>query len=88
MKNKRKQSQKSQQQSIENMQQLNQKLQQMQSSMEMEMMQENLDKPERYRRQFDQVILRSGSFDERFQQLNPSDPRFIELSQEQLKLKR
>jgi len=85
--NKRKPAQKGQQQSIENMQQLNQKLQQMQSGMEMEMMQENLDnlrdiEDNLIKLSFDQEALMKD-----FQNINQSDPRFIELSQKQLKLK-
>ena len=85
--NKRKQSQKSQQQSIENMQQLNQKLQQMQSSMEMEMMQENLDNLRDIEDNLIKLSFDQEALMKEFQNLNQSDPRFIELSQEQLKLK-
>ena len=85
--NKRKPSQKAQQQSIENMQQLNQKLQQMQSGMEMEMMQENLDNLRDIEDNLIKLSFDQEALMKEFQNLNQSDPRFIELSQEQLKLK-
>ncbi len=85
--NKRKPAQKSQQQSIENMQQLNQKLQQMQSGMEMEMMQENLDNLRDIEDNLIKLSFDQESLMKDFQSINQSDPRFIELSQKQLKLK-
>ena len=85
--NKRKPAQKSQQQTIDNMQQLNQKLQQMQSSMEMEMMQENLDNLRDIEDNLIKLSFDQEALMKEFQKLNQSDPRFIELSQEQLKLK-
>ncbi len=85
--NKRKPAKKAQQQSLDNMKQLSQKLQQMQSGMEMEMMQENLDNL----RDIEDNLIKLSFDQERlmkeFQSLNQSDPRFIQLSQEQLKLK-
>lgn len=84
---KRKPAQKSQQQSIDNMQQMNQKLQQMQSGMEMEMMQENLDNLRDIEDNLIKLSFDQESLMKEFQALNQSDPRFIELSQEQLKLK-
>ncbi len=85
--NKRKPAQKAQQQSIENMQQLNNKLQQMQSGMEMEMMQENLDNLRDIEDNLIKLSFDQEALMKEFQSLNQSDPRFIELSQEQLKLK-
>jgi len=85
--NKRKPAQKSQQQSINNMQQLNQKLQQMQSGMEMEMMQENLDNLRDIEDNLIKLSFDQEALMKEFQAINQSDPRFIELSQEQLKLK-
>lgn len=85
--NKRKPAQKSQQQSIDNMKQMNQKLQQMQSSMEMEMMQENLDNLRDIEDNLIKLSFDQESLMKEFQKLNQSDPRFIELSQQQLKLK-
>ena len=85
--NKRKPAQKSQQQSIDNMQQLNQKLQQMQSGMEMEMMQENLDNLRDIEDNLIKLSFDQESLMKDFQAINQSDPRFIELSQQQLKLK-
>ena len=85
--NKRKPAQKGQQQAIDNMQQLNQKLQQMQSGMEMEMMQENLDNLRDIEDNLIKLSFDQEALMKEFQTLNQSDPRFIELSQEQLKLK-
>lgn len=84
---KRKKSSQSQQKAQDQMQQMSQKLQQMQSSMEMNMMQENLDDlrdivHNLLKLSFDQEAL----LDE-FGKVKQSDPRFIELSQKQLKLK-
>lgn len=85
--NKRKAAQKAQEQSIKSMQQLNQKLQQMQSGMEMEMMQENLDNLRDIEDNLIKLSFDQEALMKEFQNLNQSDPRFIELSQEQLKLK-
>lgn len=85
--NKRKPAQQGQQQSIENMQQLNQKLQQMQSGMEMEMMQENLDNLRDIEDNLIKLSFDQEELMKEFQNINQSDPRFIELSQKQLKLK-
>ena len=85
--NKRKPAQKGQQKSIENMNQLNQKLQQMQSGMEMEMMQENLDNLRHIEDNLIKLSFDQEALMKQFQDINQSDPRFIELSQEQLKLK-
>ncbi len=84
---KRKAAQKAQQQSIKNMQQLNQKLQQMQSGMEMEMMQENLDNLRDIEDNLIKLSFDQEALMKEFQSLSQSDPRFIELSQQQLKLK-
>lgn len=84
---KRKKAAKSQQQSSQKMQQMSQKLQQMQNSAEMEMMMENLDN---LRDIVDNLV--KLSFDQEklmidFRNIKQSDPRFILLSQQQLKLK-
>ncbi len=86
-KNKTKKAAKSQQQSAQKMKEMSQKLQQMQSSGEMEMMMENLD---HLRDIVDNLV--KLSFDQEelmldFRAIKQSDPRFIQLSQEQLKLK-
>ncbi|MDN5214606.1 hypothetical protein QQ020_21175 [Fulvivirgaceae bacterium BMA12] len=85
--NKRKKAAKSQQQSAEKMQEMSQKLQQMQNGAEMEMMMENLDN---LRDIVDNLV--KLSFDQEklmidFRNVKQSDPRFIPLSQQQLKLK-
>ena len=85
--NKRKGSQKSQKKAAENMKQLNQKLQQMQSGMEMEMMQENLDNLRDIEDNLIKLSFDQEELMKEFQKINQSDPRFIELSQQQLKLK-
>lgn len=86
-KNKRKQSKESQQKAKEQMQKMAEKMEQMQSSMEMTMMQENLDDlrdivHNLLKLSFDQEDLMTE-----FSEVNQSDPRFVELGQQQLKLK-
>ncbi|MEM8966871.1 MAG: DUF4175 family protein [Bacteroidota bacterium] len=86
-KNQRKKAQKSQKNSAKQMQQMAQKLQQMQQSMEMEMLQENMDN---LRNILDNLL--TLSFDQEtvmkdFREVKQNDPRFIDLSQEQLKLR-
>lgn len=86
-KNKRKKAGESQMKMSEQMQQMSQKLQQMQMNMEMSMMQENLD---HLRDIEDNLIKLSFSQEELmddFRRVNQSDPRFIDLSQRQLKLR-
>ena len=83
---KRSKAQKSQQKSAQQMQQMAQKMQQMQQSMEMESLQENMDN---LRNILDNLI--TLSFDQEkvmkdFRDVKQNDPRFIDLSQEQLKL--
>ena len=85
--NKRKKAAKSQQQSGQKMQQMSQKLQQMQNSAEMEMMMENLDN---LRDIVDNLVKLSFNQEKLmvdFRKIKQSDPRFITLSQQQLKLK-
>ncbi len=86
-KGKRNKAQQSQQKSAEQMQQMAKKMQQMQESMEMEMLQENMDN---LRNILDNLI--TLSFDQEdimksFREVKQNDPRFVDLSQEQLKLK-
>lgn len=86
-KNKRKKAQESQQNAKQQMKKMAEKMQQMQSSMEMTMMQENLDDlrdivHNLLKLSFDQEKL-MGDFEE----VTQSDPRFVELGQEQFKLK-
>ncbi len=75
-----------QQETSEQMKDLAKKMSEMQSSMEMDMMQENIDN---LRNILDNLV--KLSFDQEeiiddFKQVRQSDPRFIELSQEQLQL--
>jgi len=86
-KNQRKKAQKSQKNSAEQMKQMAQKMEQMQQSMEMEMLQENMDN---LRNILDNLL--TLSFDQEqvmkdFREVKQNDPRFIDLSQEQLKLR-
>lgn len=85
--NKRKKASKAQQNAGEQMQKMTKKLQQMQSSGEMEMMMENLDN---LRDIVDNLVKLSFNQEQLmvdFRNTKQSDPRFIQLSQEQLKLK-
>lgn len=84
---KRNKAQKSQQNSAQQMKKMAQKMQQMQQSMEMEMLQENMDN---LRNIMDNLI--TLSFDQEdimksFRDVKQNDPRFIELSQQQLKIR-
>ncbi len=86
-KNQRKKAQKAQKQSAQQMQKMAQKLQQMQQGMQMEALQENMDN---LRNILDNLI--TLSFDQEkvmkdFRDVQQNDPRFIDLSQEQLKLR-
>ncbi len=86
-KGKKKQAQKSQKKASDQMKQMAKKMQEMQGGMEMEMMQENLD---HLRDIVDNLITLSFSQEElmkEFRQINQSNPRFVNLSQEQLKIK-
>ncbi|UXX80431.1 hypothetical protein N7E81_04870 [Reichenbachiella carrageenanivorans] len=85
--NKRKKSSESQKKAADNINQMKNKMSDMQASMEMMMMQENLD---HLRDIIDNLV--KISFDQErimtaFKGVNQSDPRFVTLSQEQLKLK-
>jgi len=84
---KRKKAKQSQQNSSEQMKKMAQKMQQMQQSMEMEMLQENMDN---LRNILDNLI--TLSFDQEdimksFRDVKQTDPRFVELSQQQLKIR-
>ncbi len=86
-KNKRDKAQQSQQKSAQQMQQMAQKLQQMQQSMQMEQTQEDMDN---LRAILDNLM--TLSFDQEgvmksFREVKQNDPRFIDLSQQQLKLR-
>ncbi|MBU2914660.1 DUF4175 family protein [Reichenbachiella agariperforans] len=86
-KNNRKQSSGKQQDAAEQMKELRDKMLGMQANMEMKMMQENIDN---LRNILDNLI--TLSFDQErvmddFREVDQSDPRFVSLSQEQLKLR-
>lgn len=86
-KGKSKQAQKSQEEISNKMKQASKELEQMTSGMEMMQQQENLD----YLRDIVHNLLKL-SFDQEelmteFREVNQSDPRFVELSQQQIKLK-
>ena len=59
----------------------------MQSGMEMEMMQENLDNLRDIEDNLIKLSFNQEELMKEFQKINQSDPRFVELSQQQLKLK-
>ncbi|WP_109833061.1 DUF4175 family protein [Reichenbachiella versicolor] len=85
--NKKKKSSQSQQNAAQQMQQMSKKMQDMQQSMEMQQMSENL---ENLRAIVENLV--KLSFDQEqilkdFRGVNQSDPRFVTLSQQQLKLK-
>lgn len=85
--NKRKKSSESQKNASDQMKEMKKKMEEMQTSMEMTMMQENLD---HLRDIVDNLV--KVSFDQErimsdFRGVNQSDPRYVTLSQEQLKLK-
>lgn len=84
---KRKKSSQSQQNASDKMKQMKKKMEEMQAGMEMTMMQENLD---HLRDIVDNLV--KVSFDQEdimteFKGVNQSDPRYVTLSQQQLKLK-
>lgn len=84
---KRKKSSQSQQNASDQMKQMKKKMEEMQAGMEMTMMQENLD---HLRDIVDNLV--KVSFDQEtimteFRGVNQSDPRYVTLSQQQLKLK-
>ncbi len=85
--NKRNQSKQSQKNAAEKMKEMQKSLQSMQSSMEMSQMQENL---QNMRDLVDNLVTLSFNQEDlmgEFRQIRQSDPRFNELSQQQMKLK-
>jgi hypothetical protein len=86
-KEKNKQTQQKQKNAAQRMKNLSQKLSKMQSGMQMEMMQANLDQ---LRDILDNLVKLSFNQEDlmtEMREVNQSDPRFLELSQAQLKLK-
>ncbi len=86
-KNQSKQAAKHQQKAGDQMKALGEKLAQMQNSMEMEMMQENLDNLRDILDNLVKLSFNQEDLMQEFRQINQSDPRFVNLSQQQLKLK-
>lgn len=85
--NKRKKSSENQKKGAEQMKQMGEKMQQMQSNMEMEMLQENLDNLRDIVDNLVKLSFEQEDLMDDFKEVNQSDPRFLELSQHQLKLK-
>ena len=86
-KNQSRQAAKHQQKASDQMKALGEKLAQMQSSMEMEMMQENMDNLRDILDNLVKLSFNQEGLMQEFRQVNQSDPRFVNLSQQQIKLK-
>lgn len=85
--NKRKEGSKSQQQSGQNMQQMSEKLSQMQEAMQSETSMENIDNLRDIVDNLVKLSFKEEELIKAFREIKQVDPRFVELSQEQLKLK-
>ncbi len=85
--NKRKKAQQSQKGASNKMKKLSKKLEQMQSNMEVQMMQENLDNLRDIVHNLIKLSVDQEQLMKDFREINQSDPRFIDFSQQQLKLK-
>ncbi len=85
--NKRKKAAENQQKGAQQMKQMGDKMQQMQSNMEMTMLQENLDNLRDIVDNLVKLSFEQEDLMNDFKEVNQSDPRFLELSQHQLKLK-
>lgn len=86
-KQKKNQAGKSQQNTSQQMKKMSQKMQQMQRGMEMSMLQENLDDLRDIEDNMIKLSFNQEELMKDFRKVNQSDPRFIDLSQEQLKVK-
>jgi hypothetical protein len=86
-KGKRKKAAEQQKKAAEQMKQLAEKMQQMQGGMQMEMMQENLDHLRDVVHSLIKLSFDQESLMDNFRSIDQSDPRFVELSQTQIKLK-
>lgn len=86
-KNQSRQAAKHQQKASEQMKAMGEKLAQMQNSMEMEMLQENLDHLRDILDNLVKLSFNQEGLMQEFRQINQSDPRFVNLSQQQIKLK-
>jgi hypothetical protein len=78
---------KNQQNASERMQKMSQKMQKMQAGMEAEAMQENIDNLRKIMDDLIRLSYRQEDLLKSFRTVNASDPRFVTLSQDQLKLK-
>lgn len=85
--NKRKDGSKSQQQSGEQMQQMSQKLDDMQSAMQSQTSMENIDNLRDIVDNLVKLSFKEEELIKEFRSIRQVDPRFVELSQDQLKLK-
>jgi len=83
----KKKSKKSQQNAAQKMQQMSKKMQQMQAGMEMEVMQENIEQLRKILDDLIRLSYRQEDILQEFKGVNASDPRFLALSQNQVKLK-
>jgi len=83
----KKKSKKSQQNAAQKMQQMSKKMQQMQAGMEMEVMQENIEQLRKILDDLIRLSYRQEGILQDFKGVNASDPRFLALSQNQVKLK-
>ncbi|MCP4458151.1 MAG: hypothetical protein GY816_09045 [Cytophagales bacterium] len=83
----KKKSKQSQENAAKKMQQMSKKMQQMQAGMEMEVMQENIEHLRKILDDLVRLSYRQEDILEEFKGVNASDPRFLALSQNQVKLK-
>ena len=81
---KQKDAKQSQKKAAEQMQQLKEQMQQMQSSMQMESLSENLDNLRDIVDNLVKLSMRQENLMKSIREINPSDPRFVDLSQQQL----
>ncbi len=80
-------SKQSQQNAVEKMKQMMQKMEQMQSSMEMEVMMENMDDLRDIMHNLLTLSFEQEELIDEFKEIQQSDPRFVTLGQEQLKIR-
>ena len=85
--NEKKNSQQSQQNAVQQMKQMKQKMEQMQSSMEGEVMMENMDDLRDIMHNLLTLSFDQEELIEQFRDVQQSDPRFVTLGQEQLKIR-
>ncbi|MCA6078519.1 hypothetical protein [Fulvivirga sedimenti] len=85
--NNKKSSQQSQQKAVQKMKQMKQKMEEMQSSMEMDVMMENMDDLRDIMHNLLTLSFDQEELIEEFKDVQQSDPRFVTLGQEQLKIR-